>query len=179
MLRISLQRSAQHDRRKTRFNVYRFNQSFSFQHQGEVDAFPFRDIETIDCKESPVCRWIREKFARNGRRQNDKTWIGCAHELGSAALVQRRKKTLDAGAKILDQTRLLELDRSKLHVRLQRRARRLKELIRGKKPRHHRGNCEGNRYPHTCSCDRDVCEQGSAGFNRRSLVPVPREQKRK
>ena len=97
---------------------YRFNQSFGFQHQREIDAFAFRDVETIDCKESPACRWVREKFARNGRWQNDKTWIGCAHELSSATLVQRREKTLNAGAKIPDQTWLLELDRSKLHVRL-------------------------------------------------------------
>ena len=106
-------RSAQHDRRKRRFN-----ESLWFQHQREIDAFAFRDIETIDCKESPVCRWVRKKFARKGRRQDDKTWIGCAHEFSSTTLVQRREKTLDAGAKIPDQTRLLELDRSKLHVRL-------------------------------------------------------------
>ena len=92
--------------------------SFGFQHQREIDAFAFRDIETTDRKESPVCGWVREKFARNGRRQDDKTWIGCVHELSSAALFQRREKTLNAGAKIPDQTWLLELDRSKLHVRL-------------------------------------------------------------
>ena len=92
--------------------------SFGFQHQGEIDAFAFRDVETIDRKESPGCRWIREKFARFGRWQNDKTGIGFAHELSSAALFQRREKTLNAGAKIPDQTRLLELGRSKLHVRL-------------------------------------------------------------
>ena len=174
MLCLSLQRSAQHDRRKRRFN-----QSFWFQHQREIDALAFRDVETIDCKESPACRWVREKFARNGRRQDDKTWIGCAHELSSAALFQRREKTLNAGAKIPDQTWLLELDRSKLHVRLQRRARHLKELIRGEKPRHHWRHHEGNCDPHTRSCDRDGCEQGAAAFNRRSLVPMPREQKRK
>jgi len=92
--------------------------SFGFQHQREIDALAFRDAETIDRKESPACRWIREKFARDGRWQNDKTWIGCVHELSSAALFQRREKTLNAGARIPDQTRLLELDRSKLHVRL-------------------------------------------------------------
>src|SRR5882724_12373444 len=97
---------------------YRFNQSFSFQYQREIDAFAFSDVETINCKEFPACGWVREKFARYGRRQNDKTWIGCAHELSGATLVQRREKTLDAGAKIPDQTRLLELDCSKSHVRL-------------------------------------------------------------
>ena len=150
---------------------YRFNQSFWFQHQREIDAFAFRDVETIDCKESPACRWIREKFARNGRRQDDKTWIGCAHELSSAALFQRREKTLNAGAKIPDQTWLLEFDRSKLHVRLQRRARHLKELIRGEKPRHHLRHHEGNCDPHTRSCDRDGCEQGAAAFSSRRLEP--------
>ena len=95
---------------------YRFNQSFSFQHQREIDAFAFSDVETIKCKELPACGWVREKLARYGRRQNDKTWIGCAHELSGATLVQRREKTLDAGAKIPHQTRLLELDRSKSHV---------------------------------------------------------------
>ena len=90
--------------------------SLGFQHQREIDAFAFRDIETIDREESPACRWIREKFARYGRWQNDKTWIGCVHELSSATLFQRREKTLNAGAKIPDQTRLLELDRSKSHV---------------------------------------------------------------
>ena len=165
---------------------YRCNQSFSFQHQREIDAFAFRDVETIDCKESPACRWVCEKFARNGRRQDDKTRIGCAHELSSATLVQRREKTLNAGAKIPDQTWLLELDRSKLHVRLQRLARHLKELIRGEKPRHdwryHEGNCD----PHTRSCDRDGCELEAAAFSRRrrsgdrrSLRPMAREQKRK
>src|SRR6476659_5676939 len=97
---------------------YRFSQSFWFQHQREINTFAFRDAETIDRKESPACRWIREKFARYRRWQNDKTWIGCVHELSSAALFQRREKTFDAGAKIPDQAWLLELDRSKLHVRL-------------------------------------------------------------
>src|SRR5436190_24383652 len=96
--------------------------SLGFQHQREIDAFAFRDVETTDCKESPAFRWVDEKFARHGRRQNDKTWIGCAHEFSSATLVQRREKTLNARAKIPDQTWLLELDRSKLHLRLKRRA---------------------------------------------------------
>src|SRR5438094_782787 len=125
--------------------------SLGFQHQREIDAFAFGDVETTDCKESPAFRWVGEKFARHGRRQNDKTWIGCAHELSSATLVQWREKILNAGAKIPDQTWLLELDRSKLHVRLQRRARHLKELIRGEKPLHHRGDREGNCNPHTRS----------------------------
>ena len=114
-------RSAQHDREGKRFNALTlqgFNESLRFQHQREIDAFAFRDAETVDRKESPAFRWIREKFARCGRWQNDKTWIGCVHELSSVALFQRREKTLNAGAKIPDQTRLLELDRSKLHVRL-------------------------------------------------------------
>ena len=97
---------------------YRFNQSLWLQHQGDIDAFAFRDVETTDCKESPAFRWVRENFARHGRRQNDKTWIGCAHELSSATLFQRRRKTLDSGAKIPNQTWLLKLDRSKLHPRL-------------------------------------------------------------
>ncbi len=118
--------------------------SLGFQHQGEIDAFAFRDVETTDCKESPAFRWVGEKFARDGRRQNDKTWIGCVHELSSATLVQRREKTFDAGAKIPNQTWLLKLDRSKLHPWLQRRARHLKELIRGEKPRHHWRNHNGN-----------------------------------
>src|SRR6476660_1276430 len=92
---------------------YRFNQSFSFQHQREIDAFAFSDVETINCKELPASGRVREKFARYGRRQNDKTWIGCAHELGSAALVQWREKTLNARAKIPDQTWLLEFHRGK------------------------------------------------------------------
>ena len=91
---------------------------FWFQHQREIDAFAFRDVETIDCKESPAFRWIGEKFARDGRRENDKAWIGRTHEFGSATLVQGRKKTLNAGAKIPDQTRLLEFDCSKLHLGL-------------------------------------------------------------
>ena len=66
---------------------YRFNESLWFQHQREIDAFAFRDVETIDRKESPTCRWVREKFACHWRRQNEKTWIGCAHELSSATLV--------------------------------------------------------------------------------------------
>ena len=77
---------------------YRFNESLWFQHQREIDAFAFRDVETTDCKESPACRRIREKFARNGRWQNDKTWIGCAHELSSATLFQRREKTFERGS---------------------------------------------------------------------------------
>ena len=43
---------------------------------------------------------------------------GALIELSSATLVQWREKTLDSGAKIPHQTWLLELDRSKLHVRL-------------------------------------------------------------
>src|SRR4029077_17376231 len=162
---------------------YRFNQSFSFQHQREIDLFAFRDVKTIDCEESPAFRWVREKFARSRRRQDDKPWTGCAHELSSATLVQRREKTLNAGAKIPDQTWLLELNRSKLHVRLQRLARHLKELIRGEKPRHDLRHHEGNCDPHTCSCDRDASEQGAAAFSRRrsgdrrSLRPMAREQK--
>src|SRR2546430_11558043 len=78
--------------------------SLGFQHQREIDAFAFRDVETTNCKESPVFRWVGEKFARDGRRQNDKTWIGCTHELSSATLVQRREKTFDAGAKIPDRS---------------------------------------------------------------------------
>src|SRR5215469_14017181 len=88
-------------------------ESLCFQHQREINAFAFRDVEAIDCKESPASWWVREKFAREGRRQNDKTWIGCTHELSSTTLVQRREKTLDTGSKIPDQTWLLELDRSK------------------------------------------------------------------
>src|SRR4029453_11458419 len=118
--------------------------SLGFQHQGEIDAFAFRDVETTDCKESPAFRWVREKFARNGRRQNDKTRAGYAHELTSATLFQRREKTFDARAKIPNQTWLLEFDRSKLHPWLQRRARYLKELIRGEKPRHDWRNHNGN-----------------------------------
>lgn len=76
--------------------------SLGFQDQREIDAFAFHDVETTDCKESPAFRWGGEKFARNGRRQDDKTWIGCAHEFNSATLVQRREKTLNAGAKIPD-----------------------------------------------------------------------------
>ena len=124
--------------------LYRFNQSLWLQHKREIDAFDFRDVETTDCKESPALRWVGEKFARNGGRQNDKTWIGCVNELSSATPVQRREKTFDAGAKIPNQTWLLELDRSKLHVRLQRRARHLKELIRWEKPRHHWRDHDGN-----------------------------------
>ena len=96
-----------------------FDESFWLQHQRKIDAFALGDVETIDCKESPACGWVCEEFARDRRRQNDKTWIGCAHELGSAALFQWREKTLNAGAKIPDQTWLLEFDRSKLHLRLQ------------------------------------------------------------
>src|SRR5882724_13562167 len=118
--------------------------SLGFQHQGEIDAFAFGDVETTDCKESPAFRWVGEKFARNGRRQNDKTRAGNVHELSGATLFQRREKTLDAGAKIPNHTWLLELDRSKLHVRLQRRARHLKELIRWEKSRHHWRNNNGN-----------------------------------
>src|SRR6266480_1809069 len=153
--------------------------SLGFQHQREIDAFAFRDIETTNRKESPAFRWVGEKFARQWRWQNDKTWIGCAHELSSATLFQRREKTLDAGAKIPDQTWLLELDRGKLHVRLQRRARHLKELIRGEKPRHHCRNHEGNCNPHTRSCDRNSGKQRAAAFNYHSLIPMSREQKRK
>ena len=93
-----------------------FNESFWLQHQREIDAFAFRDAETIDRKESPACGWVRKEFARYGCRQDDKTWIGCAHELSSAPLVQRREKAFDTGAKIPDETRFLELHRSKLHV---------------------------------------------------------------
>jgi hypothetical protein len=57
-------------------------------------------------------------FASDARGQDDKPWTGGIHELSSATLFQRRKKTLDAGAKIPDQTWLLKLDRSKLHFRL-------------------------------------------------------------
>src|SRR5437667_3837185 len=152
--------------------------SLGFQHQGEIDAFAFRDVETTNCKESPAFRWVGENFACDGRRQDDKTWIGCAHELSSATLVQRREETLNAGAKIPDQTWFLELDRSKLHVRLQRRTRHLKELIRGEKPRHHWRHHEGNCNPHTRSCDRGS-KEGAAAFNCHSLIPMPREQKRK
>jgi hypothetical protein len=93
--------------------------SLGFQHQREIDAFPFRDVKATDCKESPAFQWVRENFARDSRRQNDETWTSCAHELSSATLLQRREKTFDAGAKIPDQTWLLELDRGKLHLRLQ------------------------------------------------------------
>ena len=165
---------------------YRFNHSFSFQHQREIDLFAFRDVETTDCKESPASRWVREKFARNVCRQDDKTWIGCAHELSSVPLVQRREKTLNTGAKIPDQTRLLELDHSKLHARLQSRARYLKELIRGEKPHQHWRNHDGNCNPHTRGCDRDRRELGAPDVSRRrrlgdrgSLAPMTREQKRK
>src|SRR5437764_15438818 len=41
--------------------------SLRFQHQREIHAFAFRDIETTDCKESPPFRWVSEKFPRNGR----------------------------------------------------------------------------------------------------------------
>ena len=75
-------------------------------------------LKPLTVKNRQLAGWVCEKFGRNGRRQDDKTWIGCAHELSSATLVQRREKTLNAAAKIPDQTRLLELDRSKLHVRL-------------------------------------------------------------
>src|SRR5215211_809770 len=121
------------------FNALTFqrNQSLWLQHKGEIDAFAFGDVETTDCKESPASRRVREKFARQRRRQNDKTWIGYAHEFRSATLFQWCKKAFDAGAKIPDQTWLLELDGSKLHIRLQRRARHLKELIRWEKPRDH------------------------------------------
>ena len=137
---------------------YRFNQLLWLQHQREIDALAFRDVETIDGKESPASRWVRKKFARNGRRQDDETWIGCAHELSSAALFQRREKTLNAGAKIPDQTGLLEFDRSKLHVRLQRRARHLKELICGKKPRHHWRHHQCDYDPNTRSSHGDSWE---------------------
>jgi len=66
--------------------------SLGFQHQREIDAFAFRDIETTDRKESPAFRWVREKFARHGRRQNDKTWIGSVHELSRATLFQGVRK---------------------------------------------------------------------------------------
>ena len=174
-------RSAQHDREGKRFNaltLQRFNESLRFQHQREIDAFAFRDIETTDCKESPAFRRVREKFARDGRRQNDKTWIRCVHELSSAMPVQRREKTFDAGAKIPNQTWFLELDRSKLHPRLQRRARYLKELIRGEKSRHHWRDREGKCDPRTRSYDRDGSEHGAAAFNCRSLIPMPCQQKR-
>src|SRR5204863_10032820 len=109
-------------------------------HHRKIQAFAFRDIETTDCKKSPPFRWVSEKFPRNGRPKGDKTWTSSAHELSSAMLIQRREKTLDAGAKIPDQTWLLELYRSKLHVRLTRFTRYLKELIRRKKTRLHRRN---------------------------------------
>src|SRR5436305_13504631 len=153
--------------------------SFWFQHQREIDAFTFRDIETISCKESPACGWIREKFPRYGRWQNNKTRIGCAHELSSASLVKRREVTFDSGAKIPDQTRLLKFDCSKLHIRLQIRAGHLKELICREKSRQHRRNCKSNRNPHTRSCYRHRCKQRAAAFNRRSFMPVSRKQKGK
>src|SRR5215475_6641555 len=149
--------------------------SLGFQDKREIDTFAFRDVEAADCKESPACRWIGKNFACDGRRQNNKTWIRCLHELGSAALVQRREKSLNAGAKIPNQTWLLELGRGKLHLRLQRRPRHLKKLIRGEKPRHHRRNCEGNCDPHTRSCDRDSREWGTVAFIRHFLMPMPRE----
>src|SRR5205823_9288082 len=135
--------------------------SLRFQHQREIHAFAFRDIETTDCKESPPFRWVSEKFARNRRPKGDKTWTSSAHELSSAMLIQRCEKTLDAGAKIPDQTWLLELYRSKLHVRLQRFTRYLKELIRREKPRQHRRNHERDRNPDTRNCDRDARELGT------------------
>src|SRR6266511_229071 len=141
--------------------------SLGFQHQGEIDAFAFRDVETTDCEESPAFGWVCEKFARDGRRQNNKTRIGCAHEFTRATLVQRREKTLDTGPKIPDQTWLLELDRSKLHVRLQRVARHLEELIRGEKPRHHWRKCERNRDPNTCSNHGEVAKREAMSCIRR------------
>src|SRR5262245_29364102 len=96
--------------------------SLGFQHECEIDAFAFRDVEAADCKESPVLRWGRKKFARAGGRQNNKTWIGCVHEFSGATLFQRRQKTLDARTKIPHQAWLLEFDRGKLHVPLERRA---------------------------------------------------------
>src|SRR3954454_24501562 len=75
-------RAAQHARERKRFNDL-----LRLQHESKVDALAFSDVETIDCKESPACRWGREEFARYGRRQNNKTRIGCAHELRSATLV--------------------------------------------------------------------------------------------
>src|SRR5205823_13644492 len=71
------------------------------------------------------------------------------------------RRSSDLGAKIPDQTWLLELYRSKLHVRLQRFTRYLKELIRREKPRQHRRNHERDRNPDTRNCDRDARELGT------------------
>ena len=99
---------------------YRFNTSLWFQHEREIDAFPFGDVKATGREYMPVGGAIREERTGNRRRQNDKTGTGRAHEFWSTAPVQRCEKTLHARSKIPDQTWLLEFYRGKLHVRLQR-----------------------------------------------------------
>src|SRR4030095_11623384 len=144
-----------------RYNVKSLNRQsnlFRLKHEREIDALAFRDIKAAHRKESPALRWVCEKCPGNGRRQNDEARTGHANKLDSTTRFQRREKTFHARAKIPDQTWLLELDRSKLHIRLQRRVRHLKELICGKEPRHHRREGERNCDPSTPSSHGYVCQ---------------------
>ena len=97
MLCISLQRCAQHDRRQKCFN-----DSFSFQHERQIDPLAFRDVEATRRKKFPVLRHIREQRSGNRCRQNQEPRTGRAHELSGAASVQRREKTVYARTKIPD-----------------------------------------------------------------------------
>ena len=96
--------------------------SLRFQREREIDAFAFRYVKPAGREEFPILRRVRKRGGCDGRGQHQKPRTGYAHELCSATFVQGREKTINARPKIPDQTWLGEFDRSKLHVRLQRRA---------------------------------------------------------
>ena len=148
-----------------------------FQDERQIDAFAFRNVETADCEKSPALRWVRKHFACQSRWQNDKTWVGCAHEFCSMTFLQGCEKTLNSGAKIPNQRWLLEFDRSKLHVRPQRRSGNFKELIRGEESSHHWRNHEGDQHPNTRSCGCDPRKRRTVAFICCCTLPVACQQK--
>src|ERR1051326_1978990 len=105
-----------------------------FDHECKIDAFAFRYVKAAGREKSPVWRSVLKHLTGNRHRQDDKPWPGAIHEFGSATLSQRREKAVHPRAKIPDETRLFEFDRGKLHVRRQRSAAYLKQLICREKP---------------------------------------------
>ncbi len=177
-------RSAQHDRRRKRFNTLALqrNDSLRFQHECKIDVFPFCDIKAAGREKFPVWRLVSEQRPGIRRRQNNKTRTWRGHEFCGAAPVERRKKTFHARPKVPDQARLVELHRGKLHVGFQSDARLLKELICGKKPSFFFFLYVVDRDLHTRSGDGDCHKQGAAACSRhwrrlqkRRSLPVTRE----
>src|SRR5438477_12031778 len=99
---------------------------------------------------------VREECSRQRSWYDHETWPCLRHEVRSAAVVQRREKSVHAAAKIPNQAWLTEADSAEFHTWSQVITGFPVKLIRGKESSNDRWNDKSD-----CEIDRNRCKRAA------------------